>query len=725
MCVCVVWCVRSSFSRFSLNINCFLPATQIATLFRMITGFLATFLPLFIPAMLPYVENCQISMVGESGCGETPSFTAAIFVQLFMSFYGGCLGAYVSKNHPSFGNAVQGFLLAYVLVVQTFDLWVGFVRNEAAQEGSDVSNFVDWLVLLMIAGVGTILAVLNNVVPDVINVIASSFIGIFMSMQIFCVIGLFNNWFFTFQVSVIAMVLGVAGCTVNGCWAFLFGWIFLAFLGIYIQVKTGASMKLDKKEAPTRLDVCLYRVATGFQTLLDLDRALSAASEYHSPEEMEILVAKNAQVYAQVSTFIFDFTLMVCGISAQAGVLELLYRGDMLENSGRVLLMALVSGVAITAIALTVYEMRAHGISLQDEPDRRRKAFDLYVWGVMWLVPATITVSMFVWGSALDGDQIGVESIFNVGAFDAPADGTENIRGPHLKVIGVALLGMTVALMTTMYYVSKHLGGFLYLSINLSKFTALLLTGYGIFATTMGVYYGGLHQSSSDEVGGGGLYLLVSIIGVLMVLQSLPGLAASQAIWKEDATKAKKLYKMFAGSLLLTFLLNIAVFIGAGLYVSSIESSLTDEHWKEINATMYQGGQEDLIMTRAEFIETAKSGFRFLAMLGITSSFYLLVGVVSSAFVGTRSDTVAGHAQQLIDKHMKEYLDNEEAQALREKMGVESLAEKVVHVEENISNRKARKGRKEKEFADGFDNPVCNRLGRDFCPCLEPAVQFF
>eukprot|EP01043_Picozoa_sp_COSAG02_P014375 COSAG02_NODE_591_length_19862_cov_8.047918_24_plen_696_part_00 len=694
---------------------------QIATLFRMITGFLATSLPLLIPAMMPYVENCQISMVGESGCGETPPFTAALFVQIFMSVYGGCLGAYASKNHISFGNAVQGFLLAYVLVVQTFDLWIGFVRNEAAQDGSDVSDFVDWLVLLMIAGVGTVLAVMNIIIPDVINVVASSFIGIFMSMQIFCIIGLFNNWFFTFQVSVIAMVLGVAGCTVNGCWAFLSTWILLALLGIYIQLKTGSSMKIDKKEDPSRLDVCLYRVATGFQTLVDLDKALSAASEYHSPEEMEILVAKNAQVYAQVTTFVFDFTLMVFGISAQGGVFELLYRGDMLENPGRVLLMALVSAVAMTAILLTIYEMRAHGIP-PEEADKRKKAFDLYVWGVMWMVPATATVTMFVWGSALEGDLIGVESIFNVAAYD----GTENIRAPHLKVIGVALLGMAVMLMTTMYYVSKHLGGILYLSINLSKFTALLLTAYGIFATTMGVYYGGLHESSSDELGGGGLYVALCIIGVLMVLQSLPGLAASQAIWKEEATKAKKLYKVFAASLLLTFLLNIAVFIGAGLYVSSIESSLTDQHWKEINATMYQGGQQELIMTREEFIETAKSGFRFLAMMGITSSFYLLVGVVSSAFVATRSDAVAGHAQQLIDKHQKEYLDAEEAQALREKMGVESLAEKVLHVEQNISKRKGKKGRKEnaeKDITDGMDNPVRYLLSR--CLHLGAPDQFF
>jgi hypothetical protein len=54
---------------------------------------------------------------------------------------------------------------------------------------------------------------LNGVFPDVLNILASTMIGIFMSMQIFCFIGVFSNWFFTFEVSALAMVLGVSGCT--------------------------------------------------------------------------------------------------------------------------------------------------------------------------------------------------------------------------------------------------------------------------------------------------------------------------------------------------------------------------------------------------------------------------------------------------------------------------------------------------------------------------------
>ena len=48
---------------------------------------------------------------------------------------------------------------------------------------------------------GLILGTLNVFLPDTLTIFASSTIGIFMSMQIFCVIGMFNNWFWTFQVS--------------------------------------------------------------------------------------------------------------------------------------------------------------------------------------------------------------------------------------------------------------------------------------------------------------------------------------------------------------------------------------------------------------------------------------------------------------------------------------------------------------------------------------------
>jgi hypothetical protein len=106
---------------------------MVSTMFRVITGFLATCLPLLFPALVPYINACsyEVNMQSmETGCNQMPDFTALVFVQLFMSVYVGFLGAYASKHNATFGNIVQGFLLSYILVVQTADIWLGYVNDD-------------------------------------------------------------------------------------------------------------------------------------------------------------------------------------------------------------------------------------------------------------------------------------------------------------------------------------------------------------------------------------------------------------------------------------------------------------------------------------------------------------------------------------------------------------------------------------------------------------------
>lgn len=97
-------------------------------------------------------------------------------------FYVGVLGAYVSAQVPTVGRIIQGVLLAYVYVVVTCDAWLGLVPEE-------VMDFLEWVLLAAVTGAGILLGSLNVLMPNVMNVIASSSIGIFMSMQIFCVLG--------------------------------------------------------------------------------------------------------------------------------------------------------------------------------------------------------------------------------------------------------------------------------------------------------------------------------------------------------------------------------------------------------------------------------------------------------------------------------------------------------------------------------------------------------
>ena len=177
----------------------------------LVTGFIATCLPLLVPVIVPFFNTCQqqVSMSGlEAVCDEPPPFTATIFVQIFMAvrfssaqpscqprvygalsfarrvpqFYVGVLGAYVSAQVPTVGRIIQGVLLAYVYVVVTCDAWLGLVPEE-------VMEFLEWVLLAAVTGAGILLGSLNVLMPNVMNIIASSSIGIFMSMQIFCVLG--------------------------------------------------------------------------------------------------------------------------------------------------------------------------------------------------------------------------------------------------------------------------------------------------------------------------------------------------------------------------------------------------------------------------------------------------------------------------------------------------------------------------------------------------------
>lgn len=327
---------------------------QIATIFRMVTGFLATSMPLLIPAVLPYFNACgyTVSMSGmDAGCDEVPPFTAMGFVQLFMAFYVGCLGGYVSAKNPNFGNMIQGMLLAYVLVVETSELWLGQVPAEAM-------GFLEWVLLGAVTVLGLLIGTLNVLLPDTLTIIASSTIGTFMAMQIFCIIGMFNNWFWTFQVSVIAMLLGAAGCTVTGCWVYLGFWVLVTALGMFTQFKAGVAESIHKKENVSQFDLFVHKVTTMFHTLMSLEHSMKELSEYHSAEELAVLAEKNAQVYAQVTTFIFDFMLLVTGTAGVVGVVEGLVRQILPDRAGGAILCFLILCNCAFAIAVTLFEMR-------------------------------------------------------------------------------------------------------------------------------------------------------------------------------------------------------------------------------------------------------------------------------------------------------------------------------------------------------------------------------
>ena len=134
---------------------------------------------------------------------------------------------------------------------------------------------------------------------------------------------------------------------------------------------------------------------------------------------------------------------------------------------------------------------------------------------------------------------------------------------------------------------------------------------------------------------------------------------------------------MFFGGLLLSFIVNLALFIAAGVYVNGIDDAI-DADWPDINATLNTFGKDNYI-TKQEFVADAKSGLRFIVATGAILSVcqqlvgycnillklfldivqsYLLIGMLSSAYIFTRRNDILSQAEKILQTHANDYLDS-------------------------------------------------------------------
>jgi hypothetical protein len=208
-----------------------------------------------------------------------------------------------------------------------------------------------------------------------------------------------------------------------------------------------------------------------------------------------------------------------------------------------------------------------------------------------------------------------------------------------MLVIAICLTIQMLMLTMTATYVAKHLGGLLYLCINLAKFVAWLLFIYGAIFFIAGLTW------ANDAMGEGKeICYTFAALGAIMLLQSVLGILASRKIW-DDPQAAVKFYRMFWPSLVFTFFFNNSIFLAGGVYARQIESSI-DEDWKTINATIDTSGEDGIYntaddLTSAEVVSTVTGSFRMIVVVGTAVTVYLLAGIFTSAYVATRPSDVS------------------------------------------------------------------------------------
>ena len=111
-------------------------------------------------------------------------------------------------------------------------------------------------------------------------------------------------------------------------------------------------------------------------------------------------------------------------------------------------------------------------------------------------------------------------------------------------------------------------------------------------------------------------------MGILMMLQSILGILAGKLVWSNPGV-AKHLYQFFWPSMIVTFFINLTIFVTGGLYIVNIEDRIHLD-WVHINETLnMEATTAAELITEAQFIEGAQGAFRLLVVIGIATTVYL------------------------------------------------------------------------------------------------------
>ena len=750
---------------------------QLATLFRMLIGGCAMGFFVAWPSIAPYFGGCGIALEGVdvvASCADAPPISPELVVALALAVAVFFQAAFACRQLTNFGNAVQGFSLGIIGVVLILDVLMG---------GHAQTGDTGWLLLGMYGSLGTAGCLLNVFLPSTINTVASTSIGTYVCCQIFCLVGYFENWFFTFPVSLMAASMGLSGCTTGGCWMYLVCWVGLGVLGCYTQmVSIETESKVDDGDHHGHgfMDRVIYMAHQAMDLFLDMETSMKEHAEFHTKEEMQELADHHAATWAKVATFMSDTCLMIFGLSLFIGMLELWLRGvDFPAFLGLYIVAS-----SLVAILFTLYEMRIHNTATVAA---RVRQFDIYIWGIFVLIPVSVTGFLMCMSLGLDSDPLGLHDDFVVDALATECAG-ETCADPrtifqrHMQAAAFSYMGLTVSACMTSTYVSKHLGGVLYLALKVTKFVAILMIGYGGMLIYIGVIL--VPPEGEDSFQAGGMYTFLFFIGGLMTLTGLMGICGAYSHHKQgnearakqdvanstadndddgdtpawmataeeeaEVKKQVKMLKLFCISICFIMALNAAVFVLAGIWAADVET-MSDSEWEVINGTggplatycLSVGDVDErgdpspgCMPTRQEFVHSITSAFQLLMAVGITAIVYMALGLAAGVFVMMQDPGALSHAEELVAKHAKGYLDHITASELRAKHGKEHGLKKVEAVQgvrqhhkkrvrvkkkkdpERERRRREKKERKKRQ-AEGkpsseMDNPLAEGAGATF-----------
>lgn len=252
---------------------------------------------------------------------------------------------------------------------------------------------------------------------------------------------------------------------------------------------------------------------------------------FHTKEEMEQLADHHAASWVQAATFTSDICILTLGVALFVDAVELIARGlfDFI--------MFLIVLVASMAVMLTIYEMSIHN---NVTVSARIRKFNHYIWGIIFVVPLAVMGLIVCTSLGMESDPFGMHDDFVLSDlkddlsrsdYDARLERTIYMR--CMQVAAVACGGLVITCSLTAAYVSKNLGGWLFLAKKVTKLVAGLLFVYGLLVCYSGAMMVPKEQRNLDMDDGNRVYAVASFIGLSISLVGVMGIGVGYWVSKK------------------------------------------------------------------------------------------------------------------------------------------------------------------------------------------------
>ena len=473
-------------------------------------------------------------------------------------------------------------------------------------------------------------------------------------------------------------------------------WLFVCIAGIIVQAQVHFTHVVVVRKARNHhgetgwKNNLKQKVNTAIELVVDMEASMRLKSEIrkYSEDQLVELEDSHRTTWTKVSKTASDICIVIFGVSLIFNAFEMVTRR--LANP----ITAIICLTGLLALGFAMYDatafhclpcrfMKTVANRSKDSVDERIHRFNIYLWGILALVPVCFTCFFVCFSLGLKSDPLGLHKVFAVdemsdvepdwSLFSSAKDAimiysyrqkTKFMR--HMQSAAMAFLGMAVTSILTSTFVGVHVGGWVFIAKKVSKMVAILLTFYGLLITYVGLRLQPVTGGLVAPFRGDFLYDYVLYMGLITVAVGAFGVSSlvkyAQADEENARHTARALLRMYCGALALITILNTTLFLLAGTFAGGIDNASPND-WMRINATIanYCAQQERTIRsdcpTYSDFKNAVEHSFTLMMLVGASSLGYLVTGFVASMYLAMQDPEDISEAEEGLRRRAKEFID--------------------------------------------------------------------